>query len=212
FNMSPDECRYIMVIDLADGGALFDLIIEAGNLTEAQASDHVLQVVQGLLHMHRMRVSHCDIKPENMLISSEGNCKSVMLCDLGTCHTVDYQVPKTPCIRGLLYSVGTGYLAPEIVRKQECTEAVDMWALGVVTYIMLCGSNPFDPYGTATDSELLHNVVISKIDTENEMWQHLSSPCKDLIRGLLTIEPTARLTAEQVLQHPWMVNQNTTAV
>lgn len=57
--MSPDECRYIMVIDLADGGALFDLIIEAGNLTEAQASDHVLQVVQGLLHMHRMRVRGC---------------------------------------------------------------------------------------------------------------------------------------------------------
>jgi len=138
--------EYIMVIDLADGGALFDLIIEAGNLTEAQASDHVLQVVQGLLHMHRMRVSHCDIKPENMLISSEGNCKSVMLCDLGMARRY-----KSGDGFLLGYDSGTfDYWAPEIVRKQECTEAVDMWALGVVTYIMLCGSNPFDPYGTVT--------------------------------------------------------------
>ena len=66
---------------------------------------------------------------------------------------------------------------------------------------MLCGCNPFDPFGTATDSEILHNVVAARIDTDNEMWAHISAPCKDLIRGLLTVDPRKRLTAEQVQEH-----------
>ena len=142
---------WILVMDLADGGALFERIVEHGQLTEALASDYILQVAEGLMHMHRSKLVHGDVKPENLLLctaSSDADA-SIKLCDFGMARS---------CAEGqgfaFGYTCGTfDYWAPEVVRQEPCTQAIDMWALGVVAYIMMCGFNPFDPTFSASDAE-----------------------------------------------------------
>jgi len=194
-----------LAMDLADGGALFERVLDLGHLTEALASDYMLQITQAIMHLHKRGLCHGDIKPENLLLTSDDPSANIKLCDFGMarqCGKEGFQVD---------YTVGTfDYWAPEIVRRQVVSVAIDMWALGVVVYVMLCGCNPFDPTAVATDSEILSNIANGKMDESNEIWVHLSPTCKDFIKGLLQVDPIKRLTAVQALQHPWMVDQATT--
>jgi serine/threonine protein kinase len=199
---------WILVMDLADGGALFERIIDKGVLSEELASDYILQVAEALMHMHRRGVAHGDIKPENLLLcsSSSDENASIKLCDFGMARAL------SPGGFAFSYTCGTfDYWAPEVVRQEKCTEAIDMWALGVVMYIMLCGCNPFDPSAVASDQEIISNIAKCNMDMHNAIWRHLSPDCKDLVQGLLQSDATKRLTAVQVLQHPWVVEQQTTA-
>lgn len=195
---------YILAMDLADGGALFERILDDGNLSEAQASDYMLQITQAILHLHKRNMVHGDVKPENLLLTSEDAGANIKLCDFGMARVVSsggFQVD---------YTIGTfDYWAPEIVRKQMVSLGIDMWALGVVMYVMLCGCNPFDPTAVASDSEILSSIANGKMDESNELWAELSPPCKDFIRGLLNVDASKRFTAEEALQHPWMVDQAT---
>jgi serine/threonine protein kinase len=198
---------WIIVMDMADGGALFERIIDKGVLSEELASDYIMQVAEALMHMHHRGVAHGDIKPENLLLcSSSDENASIKLCDFGMAR------PLSPSGFAFSYTCGTfDYWAPEVVRQEKCTEAIDMWALGVVMYIMLCGCNPFDPSAVASDQEILSNISNCKMDMHNAIWRHLSPDCKDLVQGLLQSDATKRLTAVQVLMHPWVVEQQTTA-
>lgn len=125
-----DACEtptcWIMVMDLADGGALFDDIIKKGHLNEALASDYILQVAEGLMHMHRRGLIHGDVKSENLLLSHSDANASIKLCDFGMARPfVDGQSFEFG------YKCGTfDYWAPEVVRQDPCTQAIDMWALG----------------------------------------------------------------------------------
>jgi serine/threonine protein kinase len=142
---------YVLVLDLADGGALFDRVVDEGKLSEKEASGYILQVLDAILHMHRRKVVHGDIKPENLLLTSEDPNASIKICDFGMARFMDAK-------EGMVLNQNTGtmdYWSPEIVKNGQCGHGIDMWALGVVTYIMLCGSNPFDPRGSATDAEIL---------------------------------------------------------
>ena len=204
------DTAWILVMDLADGGALFEHIINSGKpINEDEASDYILQVAEALMHMHRRGLVHGDVKPENLLLCSSKSDKnaSIKLCDFGMARRLDghdsFDFP---------YTCGTfDYWAPEVVRKKPCTTAIDMWALGVVAYIMLCGNNPFDPTFEASDAEILSNIARAEIDKANPAWIHLSPECRDLISGLLCDDVDARLTSSNVLEHPWIVQQQTTA-
>ena len=196
---TPTE--WCLLLDLADGGALFDRVIEEGKLTEAQASSYVLQLTQALLHLHRRGICHADVKPENLLLTSADPHASIKLCDFGMARELRPDAAE----EWFGDRIGTlDYWAPEMVRKLPCGTAVDMWALGVVVYIMLCGCNPFNPYGVASDAQILSSIAAGKVDTSNPVWRHLSAPCRDLIMRLMTVDPARRLTAEDALQHAWL--------
>jgi calcium-dependent protein kinase len=196
---TPSE--WCLILDLADGGALFDRVIEQGTLTEAQASSYVLQLTQALLHLHRRHICHADVKPENLLLTSADPHASIKLCDFGMAR----ELRPGEAEEWFGDRIGTlDYWAPEMVRKQPCGAAVDMWALGVVVYIMLCGCNPFNPYGVASDAQILSSIAAGKVDTSNPVWRHLSPACRDLMLRLMAVDPAHRLTAEGALQHPWL--------
>jgi calcium-dependent protein kinase len=196
---TPTE--WCLLLDLADGGALFDRVIEEGKLTEAQASSYVLQLTQALLHLHRRGICHADVKPENLLLTSADPLASIKLCDFGMAR----ELRPGEAEEWFGDRIGTlDYWAPEMVRKLPCGTPVDMWALGVVVYIMLCGCNPFNPYGVASDAQILTSIAAGKVDTSNPVWRHLSAPCRDLIMRLMAVDPTQRLTAADALQHAWL--------
>jgi len=203
---TPKE--WCLILDLADGGALFDRVVAEGTLTENQAANYVLQLGSALLHLHRRSICHGDVKPENLLLSSEGGddafANTIKLCDFGMARLMTEG--------GMVLDQHTGtldYWAPEIVRNQACGFPIDMWALGVCIYIMLCGCNPFDPYGRASDAQILANIVKGKIDTRNPVWRHLSEPCRDFIVRLLAPDPATRMTSEEAMQHAWLIQAPT---
>ncbi len=193
-----EETLYL-VMDLVEGGELFDRIIDEGELSEREASRLFREAVQGINHMHLKRIVHLDIKPENLLLTSHSKAADVKLADFGL--AVKLQTPNDKCCDW----VGTpAYWPPEMVKKEPFDCAVDIWALGCVLYIMLCGTHPFDPQGDAPEPAILARVVEGDYDTKNTQYRAISASAKDLLRHLLDPDPSRRYTAKQALMHPWL--------
>jgi len=210
-----------LVMDLAEGGELFDRIIEQGELSEQAASTMFLSAVKGVDHLHRHHIAHLDIKPENLLLTSHNDDAGIKVADFGLAinlaacdkareeaHIRDeelrvHNVGKEK--RTLSECVGTpAYWAPEMVKNERFDEKVDIWALGCVLYIMLCGTHPFDPQGDATEAQILARVAKGDYDRSNASYQEISQNAKNLIRHMLDPNPETRFSTKKLLRHPWL--------
>ncbi|EKX38288.1 hypothetical protein GUITHDRAFT_77317, partial [Guillardia theta CCMP2712] len=196
--MCETEDAWFTVMTLADGGALFDHVVRHGELSEALASDYMLQITSAILHLHRRKFVHGDVKPENILLCSSDPTSNVKLCDFGMAREEGGEF-EVEVDRGTF-----DFWAPEIIKRKPCSSSIDMWALGVVLFIMLCGSHPFDPTASCSDSEILSNICEGRLDRSNDVWPLLSLSCKSFIEALLHPDPEKRMSAEEALQHPWM--------
>uniref|UniRef100_A0A673XUU2 non-specific serine/threonine protein kinase n=1 Tax=Salmo trutta TaxID=8032 RepID=A0A673XUU2_SALTR len=185
-----------LVMELVKGGDLFDSITSSNKYTERDASGMIYNLASAIKYLHSLNIVHRDIKPENLLVYEHPDgSKSLKLGDFGLASLVD----------GLLYLVcGTPtYVAPEIIAETGYGLKVDIWAAGVITYILLCGYPPFS--GSSEDQEiLLDQILTGQLDFPSPSWDNVSVTAKELITGMLQVKVEQRYTALLVLDHPWV--------
>ncbi|TPX43515.1 hypothetical protein CcCBS67573_g10452 [Chytriomyces confervae] len=201
-----------LVMDLCTGGELFEWIMKKGTFYEEDAAEIIRTVADCVAYLHEQNVVHRDIKPENLLFRSQDSLSELMITDFGLSKTLD---PENSDLL-LKSTVGTpGYMAPEILRKQGHGKPVDMWAIGVMTYFLLCGYFPFS-VGAGAGSDFnagVDRVLRAEFAFEpKEYWLDISNECewidflqaKDFISRLIRLDPEERMTAADALKHPWM--------
>jgi len=187
-----------LVTDLALGGELFDRICRKGSYYEADAADLIRATLSAVAYLHDHGIVHRDLKPENLLFRTPEDNADLLIADFGLSRIMDeeqFHVLTTTC--------GTpGYMAPEIFKKVGHGKPVDLWALGVITYFLLCGYTPFDRDSDFEEMQAILNADYSF--TPLEYWRGVSDSAKDFIRRCLTIDPNKRMTAHEALQHPFV--------
>jgi len=189
---TPNEL--FLVLELVSGGELFDQIVERGSYSENDAANLIRQVLEGIAYMHRHGVVHRDLKPENLLCASANVIK---IADFGLSKDVESGNLQTSC--------GTpSYVAPEVLLGGQYDNEVDIWSIGVITYVLLCGFTPF--YGD-NQRQLFERILHAKYDFPSPEWDDVSATAKDFVSKLLVVNPADRLSAEQALTHPWIVEQ-----
>uniref|UniRef100_A0A7N6BR46 Protein kinase domain-containing protein n=1 Tax=Anabas testudineus TaxID=64144 RepID=A0A7N6BR46_ANATE len=180
--------RVYMVLELATGGELLDRVISRGHFTERDATQALRMVLAGVGYLHSLGISHRDLKPENLLYYHPGADSST---GIGS---------RTWCLRT---TCGTPeYLAPEVILRRTYSCAVDMWAVGVIAYIVLSGSMPFED---DSRTRLYRSIIRGKYSFNGDPWSSVSNLAKDFIQHLLAQDPATRLTADQAIHHPWVV-------
>ncbi|KAK0611540.1 calcium/calmodulin-dependent protein kinase type I [Immersiella caudata] len=187
-----------LVTDLALGGELFDRICRKGSYYESDAADLIRATLSAVAYLHDHGIVHRDLKPENLLFRTPEDNADLLIADFGLSRIMDeeqFHVLTTTC--------GTpGYMAPEIFKKTGHGKPVDLWALGVITYFLLCGYTPFDRDSDFEEMQAILNADYSF--TPLEYWRGVSDSAKDFIRRCLTVDPTKRMTAHEALQHPFV--------
>ncbi|KAM5281707.1 LOW QUALITY PROTEIN: serine/threonine-protein kinase H2 [Ctenodactylus gundi] len=190
--------RVYLVMELATGGALLERLLAQGSFTERDAVRVLGMVADGIAYLHALRITHRDLKPENLLYYHPGAESKILITDFGFAHSGNKNgdwMMKTLC--------GTPeYVAPEILLQKPYTCAVDMWALGVITYVLLSGSLPFDD---ESQTRLCRKILKGKYNYTEEPWPSISHLAKDFIDQLLTLEAGHRMSAGQALNHPWVI-------
>uniref|UniRef100_A0A667YPB1 Serine/threonine-protein kinase DCLK2 n=1 Tax=Myripristis murdjan TaxID=586833 RepID=A0A667YPB1_9TELE len=188
-----------LVMELVKGGDLFDAITSTNRYTERDASGMLYNLANAIKYLHSLNIVHRDIKPENLLVYEHADgSKSLKLGDFGLATVVD----------GPLFTVcGTPtYVAPEIIAETGYGLKVDIWAAGVITYILLCGFPPFR--GSSDDQEVLFDqILMGQLEFPLPYWDNVSDTAKALIRSMLEVEVDQRYTALQVLEHPWVTDE-----
>ncbi|PGH02904.1 CAMK/CAMK1 protein kinase [Blastomyces parvus] len=187
-----------LVTDLALGGELFDRICRKGSYYESDAADLIRATLSAVAYLHDHGIVHRDLKPENLLFRTPEDNADLLIADFGLSRIMDeeqFHVLTTTC--------GTpGYMAPEIFKKTGHGKPVDIWAIGVITYFLLCGYTPFDRESNLEEMQAI--LVADYSFTPLEYWRGVSVTAREFIKRCLTIDPTARMTAHEALQHPWI--------
>eukprot|EP00727_Mastigamoeba_balamuthi_P002570 m51a1_g1231 putative camk camk1 protein kinase (1513) ;mRNA; f:532582-538988 len=193
---------YAFVQELVTGGELFDRIVENQYYSEADASGMLRQITEGVLHCHKSGVIHRDLKPENLLCSDPTPRARVLIADFGLAAMSEDE-------RRLRKPVGTpGYIAPEVLETIDDEKArpagpeSDVWSLGVILYVLLCGFPPFDIEDEQKGME--EALVASYSFPHDSAWDDISDTAKGLIKSILVVDPKKRPTAQQILDHPWV--------
>ncbi|XP_061619938.1 serine/threonine-protein kinase DCLK2-like isoform X2 [Phyllopteryx taeniolatus] len=190
--------QLFLVMELVKGGDLFDAITSSTKYSEHDASAMVYNLAGAIKYLHRMNIVHRDIKPENLLVCEyPDGTKSLKLGDFGLATVVE----------GPLYTVcGTPtYVAPEIIAETGYGLKVDIWAAGIITYILLCGFPPFRSENNVQE-ELFDQILRGKLEFPSPDWDAVSLPAKMLISQMLQVNVDARFTADEVLSHPWVTD------
>ncbi|KND01960.1 CAMK/CAMK1 protein kinase [Spizellomyces punctatus DAOM BR117] len=195
YEMYENESKICLVMELVTGGELFDDIVKRGKYTEVDCARIVHKVLLAIDYLHSLGIVHRDLKPENLLLSDKSKRPKIMISDFGLSKIFnDEEVMKTAC--------GTpGYVAPEVLRRQGYGKEVDLWSLGVITYILLCG---YPPFYDQNNVELFKLIMAGQYRFDHPWWEPVSDVAKDFIRKLLVLNPRERATAAQALQHPFI--------
>jgi len=195
-----DNCLLI-VMECMTGGELFDRIQSRSDnpFTEREAAEIVRMISSALYHLHTMNVAHRDLKPENLLYVSEAPNALLKLTDFGFAkETVAGPELQTPCYTPY-------YVAPEVLGPEKYDKSCDLWSLGVITYILLCGYPPFySKHGQAISPGMKKRIRSGQYTFPDAEWKNVSNDAKDLIKGLLKTDPVQRGTIENVMDHPWI--------
>jgi calcium/calmodulin-dependent protein kinase I len=198
FDFFEEPTMFYLVIELISGGELFDRICEKEKYTEREARAVIIHLTKAVYYMHQKNIVHRDLKPENILLKSKTDDTSIKLADLGFAALLSptKSLMTTPC--------GTpGYVAPEILSGKPYSSPVDIWSLGVIFYILLCG---YPPFVSERDDqkELFELIKHGKYTFDPTDWGKISPGAKDLVSKILVVDPAKRFTAQQILDHPWM--------
>ena len=173
---------------------MFYHITKKRHLTESVASSIMKQSFYALCYLHKNRICHRDIKPENFLLYKEDDSSHIKLIDFGLAkRVVPNEIMNKP--NGTPY-----YIAPEVLKGSYTTQC-DVWSMGVIMYIMLCGKPPF---GGKHNKDIINNVLNSTYSMKSEIWNTVSDEAKDLISKLLERSADMRLTAQEAFDHPWI--------
>lgn len=200
FEMFESSKKVYMVLELLTGGELFDRIVSKGSYSEAEAAHLVKDVTEAIQYCHSQSVVHRDLKPENLIYLSDKADSVIKITDFGLAK---YRKEKNATMST---ACGTpGYVAPEVLKGQPYDHEVDVWSLGVILYILLCGFPPFYHESTAA---LYKQIKKGKYDFPSPYWDDISDEAKSLVRGMLTVDPNKRLTTQAILDHPWITTKD----
>nr|XP_025038483.1 calcium/calmodulin-dependent protein kinase type II subunit delta isoform X29 [Pelodiscus sinensis] len=198
-----EEGFHYLVFDLVTGGELFEDIVAREYYSEADASHCIQQILEAVLHCHQMGVVHRDLKPENLLLASKSKGAAVKLADFGLAIEVQGEQQAWFGFAGT-----PGYLSPEVLRKDPYGKPVDMWACGVILYILLVG---YPPFWDEDQHRLYQQIKAGAYDFPSPEWDTVTPEAKDLINKMLTINPAKRIIASEALKHPWICQRSTVA-
>eukprot|EP01028_Stygiella_incarcerata_P008039 TRINITY_DN3398_c0_g1_i1.p1 TRINITY_DN3398_c0_g1~~TRINITY_DN3398_c0_g1_i1.p1 ORF type:complete len:325 (+),score=89.71 TRINITY_DN3398_c0_g1_i1:147-1121(+) len=189
--------RVYLVMELLTGGELFDRIVNVypNGYTEKDASQLIAKIIKALFYLHERGIVHRDLKPENLLYENETEKSEIKLTDFGLAKIASEDVMmKTAC--------GTpSYVAPEVLLDKGYDEKVDMWSIGVVLYILLCG---FPPFYSEHTPDLFDQIIQGEYSFPDPYWTHISASAKDIISRMLVVDPRGRLSPRDALAHPWI--------
>ncbi|XP_063290952.1 calcium/calmodulin-dependent protein kinase type II subunit gamma isoform X12 [Pelobates fuscus] len=198
-----EEGFHYLVFDLVTGGELFEDIVAREYYSEADASHCIHQILESVNHIHQHDIVHRDLKPENLLLASKCKGAAVKLADFGL--AIEVQGDQ----QAWFGFAGTpGYLSPEVLRKDPYGKPVDIWACGVILYILLVG---YPPFWDEDQHKLYQQIKAGAYDFPSPEWDTVTPEAKNLINQMLTINPTKRITADQALKHPWVCQRSTVA-
>lgn len=194
FETYEDKSKVYLIMELVTGGELFDRIVEKGSYTEKDASYLIRQVLEAVDYMHEQGVVHRDLKPENLLYYNPAEDSKIMISDFGLSKMEDSGFMATAC--------GTpGYVAPEVLAQKPYGKAVDVWSIGVISYILLCG---YPPFYDENDANLFAQILKGEFEFDSPYWDEISESAKDFIRNLMCVNVEKRFTCKQALAHPWI--------
>lgn len=183
-----------LVMELVTGGELFDRIVEKGSYTEKDAADLIKQVLSAVAYMHSSGVVHRDLKPENLLYHSPDEDSKIMISDFGLSKMEESGIMATAC--------GTpGYVAPEVLAQKPYGKEVDVWSIGVISYILLCG---YPPFYDENDANLFAQILKGEFEFDSPYWDDISLEAKEFIRSLMCVEVDKRLSCEEAMEHAWI--------
>uniref|UniRef100_A0A1I8B3A1 non-specific serine/threonine protein kinase n=1 Tax=Meloidogyne hapla TaxID=6305 RepID=A0A1I8B3A1_MELHA len=216
-----DQFHYYIILEKLEGGELLDRLRKMEKFTEIQAAEIMTQLVSSLRHMHSKDIVHRDLKPENILFaSSESGNYSLRLVDFGFARilpsTMRGNSGSFSSTKNLITPLcGTlHYAAPEVLEIEDelpqYNQQCDLWSLGVVLFTLLSGKVPFHAKSQAESAaDIIARIRKAEFSFEGPVWAMVSEPAKDLITGLLTVDPTRRLSLAQVARHPWLDSAKT---
>uniref|UniRef100_A0A674K236 non-specific serine/threonine protein kinase n=1 Tax=Terrapene triunguis TaxID=2587831 RepID=A0A674K236_9SAUR len=200
-----DDGKYVYVVtELMKGGELLDKILRQKFFSEREASAVLLTITRTVEYLHAQGVVHRDLKPSNILyVDESGNPESIRICDFGFAKQLRAEngLLMTPCYTA-------NFVAPEVLKRQGYDAACDIWSLGVLLYTMLTGYTPFANGPDDTPEEILARIGSGKFSLTGGYWNSVSVTAKDLVSKMLHVDPHQRLTAAQVLRHPWIVDSD----
>nr|DBA15331.1 TPA: hypothetical protein GDO54_004559 [Pyxicephalus adspersus] len=198
-----EEGFHYLVFDLVTGGELFEDIVAREYYSEADASHCIQQILESVNHIHQHDIVHRDLKPENLLLASKCKGAAVKLADFGLAIEVQGEQQAWFGFAGT-----PGYLSPEVLSKDPYGKPVDIWACGVILYILLVG---YPPFWDEDQHKLYQQIKAGAYDFPSPEWDTVTPEAKNLINQMLTINPAKRITADQALKHPWVCQRSTVA-
>lgn len=203
-NMHHGKKCLLIIMECMEGGELFSRIQARGDqaFTEREASEIMRDIGTAIEYLHNMNIAHRDIKPENLLYNSKDSNCVLKLTDFGFAkETTLHNQLQTPCYTPY-------YVAPEVLGPEKYDKSCDMWSLGVIMYILLCGFPPFySNTGQAISPGMKRRIRMGQYEFPNPEWAEVSEEAKQLINQLLKTDPNERMTISQFMNHPW-INQS----
>ncbi|XP_071829831.1 calcium/calmodulin-dependent protein kinase type II delta chain-like isoform X1 [Apostichopus japonicus] len=199
----PEEYHHYLVFDLVTGGELFEDIVAREYYSEADASHCIQQILESVEHCHKNCIVHRDLKPENLLLSSKSKNAVVKLADFGLAVEVSGEQMSWHGFAGT-----PGYLSPEVLHREHYGKPVDIWACGVILYILLVG---YPPFWDEDQHRLYQQIKSGAYDYPSPEWDTVTPEAKNLIDSMLTVSPAKRITATEALKHPWIFQRERVA-
>ncbi|XP_022990317.1 calcium and calcium/calmodulin-dependent serine/threonine-protein kinase-like [Cucurbita maxima] len=199
YDVYEDSNGVHLVLELCSGGELFDRIVAQTRHTEAKAAAVVRQIASGLKALHEVNIIHRDLKPENCLFLDESQDSSLKIMDFGLSSVEEFTDP----VVGLFGSID--YVSPEALSQGTITSKSDMWSLGVILYILLSGYPPFIARSNREKHEM---IMAGEFSFHEKTWKSISSSARQLISSLLTVDPQRRPSAQELLEHPWVMGNS----
>lgn len=197
FEFYEDKKNFYIITEWCDGGELFDMIVDKGSFNEDEAAWILKQLISAMNYIHTSNIVHRDLKPENILLDTKKD-NIIKIIDWGTARFFEKN-KKMNKVSGTPY-----YIAPEVL-FEKYDEKCDVWSCGVILYILLCG---YPPFNGDTDNEILNKIKSGKFVFPNEEWGVVSDDAKDLIKKMLTFNPSDRYSASDCLNHIWLKDHN----
>ena len=198
-----DLSQTFLVLDFLSGGELFDDIIDRSHYTETDASICIQQVLEAVSHCHDSGIVHRDLKPENLLLASKSKNALIKLADFGIA------VQLKGANKAWFGFAGTpGYLSPEVIQREDYGRGIDIWACGVILYILLCG---YPPFSNEDQRDLFRSITECRYEFHPQEWDTVTPKAKELIENMLHINQNKRPSAEKLLTHPWIRERSETA-
>ena len=193
YEIFDDNTNIYIVSEYCKGGELFDIISNRGNFSEKDACIIMKQLMSAICYSHQNNIVHRDLKPENILMDNDNNDLTIKIIDWGCAQTIK-TTKQSNKADGTAY-----YIAPEVL-KGEYNEKCDIWACGVIFYILLCG---YPPFNGETDDEIYLDVLKGEFEFPEEDWSEVSDEAKNLIKKMLTKDVNKRISALDSMQDPW---------